>query len=164
MLFLILLLQGQLLSHTPSLVNVAESINDQSHPIRSHLTSRSGQAVTIKRFQKMMYPIVTMESNHEADSISKSHPNSVSVVQMVERSELGLQFSPRSKNLIGIYFGTSTIAICFMISASDRLYQFKIQEEDVDFYIPTVLLIDEHNKVEIGSRALDCYAYLEVDF
>ena len=146
--FLILLLQAQFPSHTPPLVSGAKNINDQPHTIRSHLTSRRGR---------------TVESSHEADSISKSHSNSISIIQMVKRSELGLQFPPKSKNVIGIDFGTSTLAVCFVTSAKDELYSFRIHDEDADYSTPTILLIDQDNKIEIGGRAYSCYTDLATD-
>ena len=111
----------------------------------------------------------TRERDSEENSAMKSvksssyHNNGVPFVQKVKRSELGLQFPPKSKNVIGLDFGTSTIAVCYVTSASDRLYQLKLQEEDVNFKTPTVLLIDERNRVEIGSRALRRYTRLEID-
>ena len=111
----------------------------------------------------------TASSDSEEDSAMKRdkslryHNNGVEFVEKVKRSELRLQFPPKSKNVIGVDFGTSTIAVCYVTSASDTVYQFKIQEEDTDYSTPTVLLIDQDNKVEIGIRALRRYTRLGVD-
>ena len=153
--FLILLLQE---------VNGVESINDQPHTVRNHLTSRSGRAVAIKRwFQKVMYRKATLESNHETDSISKSYSTSVSLIQMVKRSELGLQLPSKSNNVIGLDFGTSTLVVSYVTPTNPEPRVVRILEEDIDYYTPTVLLIDDNNKVEIGNEALLRYTDLDVD-
>ena len=63
-------------------------------------------------------------------------------------------------DIIGLDFGTSTLAVSYMTSASDKIHKFRICSVDADFYTPTVLLFDE-NKVEIGSRALINYTKLQ---
>ena len=102
---------------------------------------------------------------HYLDTIPKSHRNGVSVVQEVKRSDFveGLQFSQKSKNIIGIDFGTSTLAVCFVTSDEDKVYSFKIHDEETDYSTPTILLIDQDNKIEIGSRAYSCYTDLATD-
>ena len=145
-------------------MNGVESINDQPRTVRSHLTSRSGRAVAIKRwFQKVMYRKATLESNHETDSISKSYSTSVSLIQMVKRSELGLQLPSKSNNVIGLDFGTSTLVVSYVTPTNPEPRVVRILEEDIDYYTPTVLLIDDNNKVEIGNEALLRYTDLDVD-
>ena len=145
-------------------MNGVESINDQPHKVRSHLTSRSGRAVGIKRwFQKVMSPKVTLESNHETDNISKRYSNSVSIIQMVKRSELGLQFPSKSNNVIGLDFGTSTLVVSYVTPTNPEPRLVKISQEDIDYCTPTVLFIDDNNKVEIGNEALSHYTDLDVD-
>ena len=97
--------------------------------------------------------------------IRKIYPNGVSEVQKVERPErlVELVGSQKSKNVIGIDFGTSTLAVCFVTCDKDEIFKFKIHDEDVDYSTPTVLLIDQDNKVEIGSRALSSYTDLVSD-
>ena len=153
--FLILLLQE---------VNGVESINDQPNTVRSNLTSRSGRAVGIKRwFQKVKYPKVAWESNRETDSISKRYSNSVSIIQMVKRSEFGLQLPPKSYNVIGLDFGTSTLVVSHVTPTNPEPRLVRFFEEDIDYCTPTVLLIDDNNKVEIGNEALSRYTDLDVD-
>ena len=125
--------------------NSLKSSSDKK--IASTSKSDSEEDITMKRDKSLQY-----------------HNNGVQFVQTVKVSESESLFLPKSKNVIGLDFGTSTFVVCYVTSANNKLYQFKIQEEDVNFYTPTALLIYEHNKVEIGSRALDCYGYLEVDF
>ena len=120
--------------------------NCNDKKIASMSKSDSEEDITMKRDKSLRY-----------------HNNGAKFVEKVKISKSGSMLSPKSKNVIGLDFGTSTIAVCYVTSASDKLYQFKIQGEDEDFYTPTVLLIDEHNKVEIGSRALRRYIRLEVD-
>ena len=124
--------------------NSLKSSSDKK--IASTSKSDSEKDITMKRDKSLQY-----------------HNNGVQFVQTVKVSEPESLFLPKAKNVIGLDFGTSTIAVFFVTSASDKFYQFKIQEDDVNFYTPIVLLIYEHDKVEIGSRALRYYTRLEVD-
>ena len=101
-----------------------------------------------------------VEMSYHSDSSSKPlHPNGISIVEKIERPVelIGLQ---KSQNVIGIDFGTSTLAVCFVTSAKDEVYKFRIHDEDVDYYTPTALLIDQDKKAEIGSKALSRYINL----
>ena len=49
----------------------------------------------------------------------------------------------------------------FVLTFYSEEKQTPIHDEDVDYYTPTVLLIDQdNNKVEIGSRTLSSYTDL----
>ena len=87
--------------------------------------------------------------------------NSLTIVQKLKKSELALP--SRSDNVIAIDFGTSTLVVSYVTSASPVPNNFKILEEDIDYSTPTVLLIDENNKVEVGNEALSRYVDLDVN-
>ena len=72
------------------------------------------------------------------------------------------KFSSKSYNVIGLDFGTSTLVVSYVTRAKPEPRLVKILEEDIDYYAPTVLLIDENNKVEIGNEALSRYTDLDV--
>ena len=116
-----------------------------------------------KKIASMSESDSEMDSAMKRDESPRYYNNGVKFVEKVKRSESGSKLSPKSENVIGLDFGTSTIAVCYVTSASDKLYKFKIQDEDADYSTPTVLLIDQDNKIEIGSRALRRYIRLEVD-
>ena len=73
-------------------------------------------------------------------------------------------FAPKSNNVIGLHFGTSTLCVSYMMSAYHVPFMVKMFEADIDFSAPNVLLIDENNEVKIGNEALHCYRELKVDF
>ena len=133
------------------------------------LCSIATNKVLVEKQEKINKLTREKEGNSEEDSAMKSdkspsyYNNGVKFVEKVETSGLGLQFLPKSKNIIGLDFGTSTIAVCFVTSAYDEVYKFKIHDEDADYSTPTVLLIDQDNKIEIGSRALSYYTDLVTD-
>ena len=83
------------------------------------------------------------------------------VAQKVEKSEISLP--SKSNNVIGLDFGTSTLVVSYVTSTSPAPKEVKILEEDIDYCTPTVLLIDDNNKVKIGNEALSSYAGLDVD-
>ena len=93
------------------------------------------------------------------------YPNGASYVTKVNRSDLPVRFPPKPDNVIGVDFGTSTLVVSYMISGSKHCkpYIYKICEWDRDRYTPTVLLIDEDGKVDIGSRALSRYTKLQCE-
>lgn len=89
--------------------------------------------------------------------------NGVIVTQKIKRSELPFKFPPKSPNVIGLDFGTSTLAVSYVTDTNQKPTIFKIHEEEADFYAPTVLLIDQDHEVEIGISALRRYTDLEVE-
>ena len=93
------------------------------------------------------------------------YPNGASYVKKVNRSDLPVRLSPKSDNVIGVDFGTSTLVVSYVTSGSKQLkpYNFKICVSDPEFYTPNVLLINENGKVDIGSRALSSYTKFECD-
>ena len=92
---------------------------------------------------------------------SNSKDDGAPQTQKVKKSEFA--FSSKSNNVIGLDFGTSTLVVSYVTRANPEPRLVKILEEDIEYCTPTVLLIDDNNKVEIGNEALSHYADLEVD-
>ena len=104
-------------------------------------------------------------TNRKGDSAPQAQDeksdNCLPVVQKVKKSELALP--SKSNNVIGLDFGTSTLVVSYVTSASPVPKEVKILEEDIDYSTPTVLLIDENNKVEVGNEALLRYTDFDVN-
>ena len=90
------------------------------------------------------------------------YPNGALYATKVNKSDLPVRFPPKSDKVISVDFGTSTLVICY-ITPGSKPYNFKIYEGDKDYYTPTVLLVDENGKVDIGSRALTRYIKFDCD-
>ena len=101
--------------------------------------------------------------SHGVEDPPSYQDNGVIVTQKIKRSELSFEFPPKSPNVIGLDFGTSTLAVSYITDANSNPTIFKIHEEEADFYAPTVLLIDQDHEVEIGINALRRYTDLEVE-
>lgn len=91
------------------------------------------------------------------------YPNGVSRAKTLNRSDLpkSVSYTQKSDNVIGLDFGTSTLAVSFVTSGSKEPYKFRVCKSEVDHFSPTVLLIDENGKVDIGSKALMRYTKLQ---
>lgn len=100
---------------------------------------------------------------NDTDDPPSHQENGVIVTKKIKRSELLFDFPLKSPNVIGIDFGTSTLAVSYVTDANPNPTIFKIHEEETDFYAPTVLLIDQDDKVEIGISALRSYTDLEAE-
>ena len=98
--------------------------------------------------------------------MAKRYPNGVSLIEKVKRADLPFKFS-RSDNVIGLDFGTSTVAASYVTSTEPSPQKIKIHQQDTVYYSPTVLLIAESPgkkfNVDIGIKALRQYTELEVD-
>ena len=92
----------------------------------------------------------------------KRSENGLNVALQVKKSELALP--SKSNNVIGLDFGTSTLVVSYVTSTNPKPREVKIFEEDINYSTPTVLLIDQDNKEDIGNEALSRYADLEVNF
>ena len=93
----------------------------------------------------------------------KRRENSLKVAQQVKKSKLPLPSKSNAKSLIGLDFGTSTLVVSYVTPTNPEPKEFKILEADIDYCTPTVLFIDDNNRVEIGNEALSRYADLDVD-
>ena len=87
----------------------------------------------------------------------------VRAAKKVKKSELPFEFTKRSDNVIGLDFGTSTLAISYVTSSNSIPTNIKIHPHDLVYYAPTILLIDELKAVDIGSTALRRYTDLEIE-
>ena len=72
-------------------------------------------------------------------------------------------FTSKYNNVIGLDFGTSTLVVSYVTPTDPEPREVKILEEDIDYCTPTVLLIDENNRVKIGNEALSRYVDLDVE-
>ena len=90
-------------------------------------------------------------------------PNGVYTADKVAKDSLRFDFPEHGENVIGVDFGTSTLAVAYVTADSHDTYLFKIDDKQSDSYVPTVLLVEGNGDVEIGFRAQERYTELEAD-
>ncbi len=89
-----------------------------------------------------------------------SFPNGTCKQHPVPTSDIRWLPQKRS-SVIAIDFGTSTLALAYKLADDEEVHDLNIQEENNTAYVPTVLLINPDNTVEIGESALHDYTRQE---